>query len=491
MEFELTQKPVNKDHKSDNSKNHFAAFCPGCSNHAIVHTVRDVLTDLVDFRPILYSPVGCTVKLYEYFDDDKFDNIQVPHGRGPAAAAASRKACPGRPVIVVQGDGDALTIGGNELLHAIERGDKITIIILNNGLFGMTGGQISSSTPAGSFTSTTIEGRNPERVGYPLDLYQLASHPGVSYFRRLLMNDKGEIEEFGKCLANAVAHQMKGMGLSIIEILCSCPSRQKLETDEKMSKVKAARIYSEEILAGAFPTDRKTGADFNEPLMEIKKACQNINEMNGNNREDLLNGCLKFFKNKYALDPTSVELVNKEFNVVLSGRGGQGIQTIAELLYRIWTPVFPGSTMMPWYTPEVRNATTSAILKISREQGINPDAQNCEIDALLCMSQDGLEKYIKRLSPEHGLLIYDPEGCSFDLKTGDLPGDVSVYNLPAAAISRKEFGNPLYGNMILAGFLSRKLSIFAEEGGIPANLDNLFNGIPTNFKAFLTGYNHN
>jgi Pyruvate/2-oxoacid:ferredoxin oxidoreductase gamma subunit len=354
----------------------------------------------------------------------------------------------------------------------------------------MTGGQASSSTPANSYTSTTVGGRTPDQFGYPLDLFQLASHPGVSYFRRLLMNDKGEIEEFGKSFVNAVAHQMKGTGLSIIEILCACPSRQKLETAVKMSKVKASRIYSEEVLAGAFPIDKRTGEDFADPLRVIKESClKKVSEIN-HSRESIFDKCLKLFKDGYSLNTKAAELSDRELTVVLSGRGGQGIQTIAELLFRIWTPVFPGSSLMPWYTPEVRNATTSATLKISRARGTNPAPQSGEIDALLCMSQDGIEKYKNRLSEENGLLIFDPEGCSFDPESENLSDKITVFSVPATAISRKEFGNPLYSNMILTGFLLKKLAIFTDESAVPAYLGKIFSGVPANHKAFLIGYEY-
>jgi pyruvate/2-oxoacid:ferredoxin oxidoreductase alpha subunit len=187
------------------------SYCAGCGEPPAVNSIGKVLERLKEFDSVLYSPVGCSIFMYDYFKPEYIRNVQVPHGRGPAAASGSKRARPELLQLVVQGDGDALDIGLNELIHAIERGENITTVIFNNGNYGMTGGQVSSTTPAGERTATTPQGRDPGRHGQPLDLAGLIHHPGVAYFRRALVGSPDHIREFESFLANALYHQAAAM----------------------------------------------------------------------------------------------------------------------------------------------------------------------------------------------------------------------------------------------------------------------------------------
>ena len=246
------------------------SYCAGCGETPAVNSMAKVLEQLRVFDTVLYSPVGCSIFLYDYFKPEFVRNIQVPHGRGPAAVSGSKRARPDKIQVIVQGDGDALDIGLNELIHCIERGENITTVIFNNGTYGMTGGQASSSTPVGEKTATTQKGRDPNRHGQPLDLAPLVMHPGVGYFRRALVGSPDHIHEFETFFANALYHQMAGHGVSIIEIYTACPSRQKPSPEflRKLSdqgipvkgKVMASMQYAAHVLPqGTAPMNVRRG----------------------------------------------------------------------------------------------------------------------------------------------------------------------------------------------------------------------------------------
>ncbi|HXV19304.1 MAG TPA: thiamine pyrophosphate-dependent enzyme, partial [Candidatus Omnitrophota bacterium] len=162
-------------------------YCAGCDHKHTTEALGSTFDALKDFEVTLYSPVGCSIFLYDFFRKDRVQNIQVPHGRGPAAASATKRSKPDSIVICYQGDGDALDIGLGELLHASSRGENITVVLINNGTYGMTGGQLSSATPLDQFSKTTPKGRDAKQSGYPIDISEMLHRQGVSYSRRTLI----------------------------------------------------------------------------------------------------------------------------------------------------------------------------------------------------------------------------------------------------------------------------------------------------------------
>ena len=148
-------------------------YCPGCG-HGIAHKlIAEALTDLgLQDRTVLVSPVGCSVFAYYYFD---VGNVQVAHGRAPAAATALRRSNPESIVISYQGDGDLAAIGTAEIVHAANRGENITVIFMNNAIYGMTGGQMAPTTLVNQTSTTSPYGRNPQNEGFPLHVCELLS----------------------------------------------------------------------------------------------------------------------------------------------------------------------------------------------------------------------------------------------------------------------------------------------------------------------------
>ncbi len=208
-------------------------YCPGCG-HGIIHRLLGEVIDELGIRErtVGIAPVGCAALLYDYFD---LDMIEAAHGRPPAVATGLKRAHPDNIVFTYQGDGDLAAIGTAEIIHAANRREKITVIFVNNAVYGMTGGQMAPTTLIGQRTATTPAGRESLTTGYPLKVAEmLASLPGTVYVNRAAVNNPANIAQAKKALRLAFELQMKGLGLSLVEILSPCPSYWRLTPRESM-----------------------------------------------------------------------------------------------------------------------------------------------------------------------------------------------------------------------------------------------------------------
>jgi 2-oxoglutarate ferredoxin oxidoreductase subunit beta len=204
---------------TDNPKH----YCPGCM-HGVVHrVVAEVLDELeIEGKTIGIAPVGCSVLAYKYFSCDM---IQAPHGRAPAVATGVKRALPDNIVFTYQGDGDLAAIGTAETVHAAARGENITIIFINNAIYGMTGGQMAPTSMPGQVTSTSPYGRKREIQGLPIKVCEmLATIDGVAYAERVAADSPANIRRMKKAVKKAFANQIENKGFSIVEVLSSCPT---------------------------------------------------------------------------------------------------------------------------------------------------------------------------------------------------------------------------------------------------------------------------
>lgn len=211
-------------------------FCPGCG-HGIVHRlVCEVLDEMeLEGNTIGVVPVGCSVMSYDYFGTDV---IEAPHGRAPAVATGVKRANPDRTVFTYQGDGDLAAIGTAETVHAGTRGENIVIIFINNATYGMTGGQMAPTTLPGQVTQTTPYGRNTETVGYPVRVCELmATLSGVALAQRVAIDSIAHIREAKKAIRKAFENEQARRGLSIVEVLSTCPTNWGLSPTEAMNFV--------------------------------------------------------------------------------------------------------------------------------------------------------------------------------------------------------------------------------------------------------------
>ena len=198
-------------------------YCPGCT-HGIVHRlVAEAIDELgVEGRTIGIAPVGCSVMAYDYF---ACDMIEAAHGRAPAVATGVKRADPSKVVFTYQGDGDLASIGMAETVHAAARNENITVIFINNAIYGMTGGQMAPTSLVGQVTQTSPYGRDPKLCGYPIRVCELLSElEGPEYLERVTVNSIPHIRAAKKAIKKAFMNQIEGKGFSLIEVVSSCPT---------------------------------------------------------------------------------------------------------------------------------------------------------------------------------------------------------------------------------------------------------------------------
>nr|MBP7554544.1 2-oxoglutarate oxidoreductase [Spirochaetota bacterium] len=196
-------------------------YCPGCS-HGLVHKMlAEIIEEFgIQKKTIFVAPVGCAVLLYDYIN---CDTIEAAHGRAPASATGIKRSNPDNIVIAYQGDGDLLAIGMAETIHAANRGENITVIFVNNAIYGMTGGQMAPTTLVGQKTLTTPQGRDPSKEGYPIGACELLNTLTAPYFiERCKVNNAKTAIYTKKILKKAITNQMNNKGYSFVEILSNC-----------------------------------------------------------------------------------------------------------------------------------------------------------------------------------------------------------------------------------------------------------------------------
>ncbi len=209
--------------KTRSLKNKPTHYCPGCG-HGIAHRlVAETIDELgIREKTIGVAPVGCAVVAYDYWD---FDCSEAAHGRALAVATGIKRARPQNIVFTYQGDGDLAAIGTNETIHAANRGENLTVIFINNAIYGMTGGQMAPTTLVGQKTATTPDGRDPKSQGYPLNIsLLLAQLPGVKYIERVSLHSPQEILKAKRAVKQAFLNQINKVGFSLVEILSPCPT---------------------------------------------------------------------------------------------------------------------------------------------------------------------------------------------------------------------------------------------------------------------------
>ncbi len=198
-------------------------YCPGCT-HGVAHRlIAETLDEMgIADRTIGVAPVGCSVFAYNYFETDF---VEAAHGRAPAMATGIKRVLPDRVVFTYQGDGDLASIGMAEIMHAAGRGENLTVIFINNAIYGMTGGQMAPTTLPGMKTTSSPTGRDVELQGYPIRMSEiLATLDGVGYVVRRSLHDPKHIRMAKKAIRTAFETQVRGLGFSMVELLSTCPT---------------------------------------------------------------------------------------------------------------------------------------------------------------------------------------------------------------------------------------------------------------------------
>ena len=384
---------------------HQTHYCPGCG-HGIVHKlIAEALTDLgLQDRTILVSPVGCSVFAYYYFD---VGNVQVAHGRAPAAATALKRSHPESIVMAYQGDGDLAAIGTAEIVHAANRGENISVFFINNSVYGMTGGQMAPTSLMGEVTTTSPFGRRASNEGLPLHVCELlASLETPTYIERVALNDMKNIMKAKRAVKKALEIQKNGGGFSLVEILSPCP------TIMKMDPV-VARHWVGDTLVKAFPLgvfrDRKPELPAG-PKIPVKTVAEVLG-----------------IDDSEAKEPTNGRhhRHTRELTVKIAGFGGQGILLMGQLLAEMGLREHMEVSWLPSYGPEMRSGSAHCHVSLSHERIGSPLISQPEV--LIAMNELSLHKFAPSVV-SGGLILYNQHqaarGLQRDAGTGGVRAGV-------------------------------------------------------------------
>ena len=209
-------------------------YCPGCT-HGIIHRlVAEAIDELgIEGRTVGVAPVGCAVMAYNYFTCDM---VEAAHGRAPAVATGLKRSMPDNIIFTYQGDGDLASIGMAETVHAATRNENITVIFVNNAIYGMTGGQMAPTSLPGQVTQTSPYGRDVNTVGYPVKICEMLSKlDGATYLERVAVDDVKHVRAAKAAIKKAFQNQIEGKGFSLVEVLSTCPTNWGMTPEKALS----------------------------------------------------------------------------------------------------------------------------------------------------------------------------------------------------------------------------------------------------------------
>lgn len=404
---------------------HQTHYCPGCG-HGVAHKlIAEALTDLkVQDQTLLVSPVGCSVFAYYYFD---VGNVQVAHGRAPAAATGLKRACPDKMVIAYQGDGDLAAIGTAEIIHAANRGEKITVFFVNNAIYGMTGGQMAPTTLVGQRSTTSPWGRRPVNEGFPLHVCEmLASLEAPVYIERVALSDNKNIMKARRAIRKALELQRSDAGFTFVEILSPCPTIWGKDPIE-------ARKWVAEKMIPSFPLNV-----FRDRKVEIP----NNNVPPHKTVAELVEG-----ERKVAADGAVPQRHHHfpELGIKIAGFGGQGVLLLGQLLAEMGMREGLEVSWLPSYGPEMRSGSAHCHVCLSKDRVGSPLVSRPNV--LVAMNEFSLRKFAAQVVPG-GIILYGQEHLPEDFSAAQ----AQVVCIPAAEIADK-LGSPKVANVVMMGAL--------------------------------------
>jgi 2-oxoisovalerate ferredoxin oxidoreductase beta subunit len=324
-------------------------YCPGCGHGTAQKLIAEVIDELgIQDRMIFLSPVGCSVFSYYYYDTG---NIQCSHGRAPAVATGVRRTLENALIISYQGDGDLAGIGMTEIVHAANRGENITVIFINNAIYGMTGGQMAPTTPMGQKTPTSPFGRELLRDGRPIGMSELiASLSAPVYVERCSLATAKDVLKTRKSIKKGMQNQVDHLGFSFIEILSPCP------TNWGMTSLQS-REWIQEHLTELFPLG--VYKDVTTHLVSLNPS-KNSSPMSDEKLLDLLSGAAEV--------PVQRTTRLKEPQLIkVAGFGGQGVLSAGELLATCGMSEGMEVSWLPSYGPEMRGGSANVSIILSEE----------------------------------------------------------------------------------------------------------------------------
>jgi 2-oxoisovalerate ferredoxin oxidoreductase beta subunit len=441
-------------------------YCPGCG-HGLVHKyLADAIEALgVQDRTVAISPVGCAVFLYYYLD---VGNTQAAHGRAPAVALGHKLANPESVVVSYQGDGDLASIGLAEIVQAASLGIPLSVVFVNNAVYGMTGGQLAPTTLLGQRTATSPRGRDAH-MGLPLRMAELiAQLEAPVYVERVALFDAKQRVRAAKAIEKAIRLQVENVGFSFVEVLAECPTHLGLAPTE------AERWVKEQMLP-VFPLGVKKDAAgegwgrFPTPSFEPGAVLAAI----GATEEPPRRHASGFPR----------ALFGPEIGVKLAGAGGDGAQTAALLLARAAVNEGFDATYIPSYGPESRGGTSYADVRLADGEVLSPDVPAPHV--LVAFNAPSLAKFGPGVV-EGGVVVYD---SAVVREPPALPRGVRTVGVPCAEIALA-LGQPRVKNTVALGALQAVTGIFPEATFLDAMAHALHGKrhlIDVNEEAFRRG----
>lgn len=417
-------------------------YCPGCG-HGIVHKlIAEAIEEMgIQDKTIFVSPVGCSVFAYYYFD---VGNVQAAHGRAPAVATAVKRSCPEKIVISYQGDGDLAAIGTAEIVHAANRGEKITVFFINNGIYGMTGGQMAPTTLLGQKSTTSPWGRHAVGEGFPLHISELlATLEAPVYIERVALCDNKNIMRARRAIRKALELQRDNAGFSFVEILSPCPTIWNKDPVE-------ARNWVSDAMVPTFPLsvfrDRKPEIpDSAEPPQRPVAEVLEI----GNARQPGI------------ADPNFRPARPHNFNhlgMKIAGFGGQGVLLLGQLVMEMGMREGLEVSWLPSYGPEMRSGSAHCHVCLSKDRIGSPLVSNP--DVLVAMSEFSLRKFAPEVA-SNGIILYNGASLPSDFEVPE----AQILCIPASEIADST-GSAKAANIVMLGAVLEHTNCLASETGL-------------------------
>ncbi len=443
-------------------------YCPGCG-HGLAHKyMAEAIDELgIQDRTVAVSPVGCAVFLYYYLDTG---NTQAAHGRAPAVAIGQKTANPEAIVISYQGDGDLASIGLAEIVSTAQMGFPISVIFINNAIYGMTGGQMAPTTLMGQQTTTSPMGRQAG-MGQPMKMAELiAGLDGPVYVERVALYDNKQRTRAKKAIRKAIELQVQKKGFSFVEVLAECPTHLKMTPEE-------AEHWVRDTMQPVFPLGvKKDVTEHLAPLPDATSPCfapEHVLAIIGADGDAAPRHAKRF--------PTGI--APHDIALKLAGAGGDGAQTAALLLTRAAINEGFDSTHIPSYGPESRGGTSYADVHIAETEVLSPSSPHPH--ALVAFNAPSLAKFGPAVQPG-GTVVYD---SSVITEVPALPEGVRAVGVPFTQIAT-ELGKPVVKNVVALGALLEATGLFPKETLLEAirqALKEKSQYIPLNESAFERG----
>ncbi len=417
-------------------------YCPGCS-HGVIHKLIAEAMDDFDIRDrtIFVSPVGCSVFGYYYFN---CGNLQAAHGRAPAVATGVKRSRPDSIVISYQGDGDLAAIGTNNILHAANRGENITVFFVNNAIYGMTGGQMAPTTLEGQKTTTSPTGRDVSLTGKPLHMAELlATLDAPVYIERVAITDAKHILAARKAVRKALQSQIDRKGFSFVEILSTCPVGWKMDPQE-------AKEWLEENMMKVFSL-----GVFKDQLKETEPLPDPVVPIPAEEVPDIIFKGTPAFERTGEPDWGEVPERYREPKIKVAGFGGQGILFLGALLSNVALRKNFHVTWLPAYGPESRGGTANCNVVISTRPVAAPLVTEPEV--VMAFNGPSMDRFEPLVEPG-GVLFYNSSLVSQE----PVRDDIENVAVPATGLA-VELGDGKVANLVMLGAYLAYTGMFSEE----------------------------